>query len=51
MPMIYLSHTESALIGRKGTEGLGSWALPDGRQMFGQVAGVGRWAEVRVSDE
>ena len=51
MPMIYLSHTESALIGHKGTEGLGSWSLPDGRQMFGQVAGVGRWAEVRVSDE
>ncbi len=51
MPMIYLAHSQSALIGHGGTEGLGSWLLPDGAVVLGQVAGVGRWAEVWLSGE
>ena len=51
MPMIYLSHSQSALIGHSDTKGLGSWALPNGEVIYGQVAGVGRWSEVWISDE
>ena len=51
MPMIYLSHSQSALIGHPDTEGLGAWTLPSGDMVYGQVAGVGRWAEVWISDE
>ena len=51
MPMIYLSYSQSAVIGHSGTAGLGSWVLPDGTGTLGQVAGVGRWAEVWLSDE
>ena len=50
MPMIYLSHSQSALVGHQGTAGLGSWLLPDGTVVLGQVAGVGRWAEVWLAD-
>ena len=51
MPMIYLSHAQSALVGHSDTAGLGSWVLPDGTGVFGQVAGVGRWAEVWLPHE
>ncbi len=51
MPMIYLSYSQSAVVGHSGTAGLGSWGLPDGTGTLGQVAGVGRWAEVWLSDE
>jgi ABC-type transport system substrate-binding protein len=50
MPMIYLSYSQSAVVGHSGTAGLGSWGLPDGTGTLGQVAGVGRWAEVWLSD-
>ena len=51
MPMIYLSHSQSALIGHSDTKGLGSWTLPSGEVIYGQVAGVGRWSEVWISDD
>ena len=51
MPMIYLSHAQSAVVGHPNTEGLGYWQLPNGRDVYGQVAGVGRWSDVWVSDE
>ena len=51
MPMIYLSYSQSAVVGHSGTAGLGSWGLADGTRTLGQVAGVGRWAEVWLSDE
>ncbi|MED5542032.1 MAG: ABC transporter substrate-binding protein [Actinomycetota bacterium] len=51
MPMIYLSHAQSALVGHSDTAGLGSWVLPDGTGVLGQVAGVGRWAEVWLPHE
>ena len=44
MPMIYLSTV--CPIGHSDTKGLGSWALPNGEVIYGQVAGVGRWSEV-----
>ena len=51
MPMIYLSHAQSAVIGHPGTGGLGYWQLPNGNEVYGQVAGVGRWSDVWLSDE
>ncbi|HAF69593.1 MAG TPA: hypothetical protein DCL16_10765 [Acidimicrobiaceae bacterium] len=51
MPMIYLSHSQSAVIGHPNTEGLGYWQLPNGEDVYGQVSGVGRWSDVWISDE
>ena len=51
MPMIYLSHAQSAVIGHPGTRGLGYWQLPNGNEVYGQVAGVGRWSDVWLSGE
>lgn len=51
MPMIYLSHAQSAVVGHPDTEGLGYWQLPNGEDVYGQVAGVGRWSDVWISDE
>ena len=51
MPMIYLSHAQSAVIGHPGTKGLGYWQLPNGNEVYGQVAGVGRWSDVWLSGE
>ena len=50
MPMIYLSHAQSAVIGHPRTKGLGYWQLPNGTDVYGQVAGVGRWSDVWLSD-
>ena len=51
MPMIYLSHAQSAVIGHPGTGGLGYWQLPNGNEVYGQVAGGCRWSAVCFSDE
>ena len=51
MPMVYLSHAQSAVLGHPNTEGLGYWQLPNGEDVYGQVAGVGRWSDVWISDE
>lgn len=46
VPAIYLGHATSAVIGSDEVEGLGSWSLPDGRQVFGYSGGVGRYDEL-----
>lgn len=50
IPMIYVDYLSSALIGDSAVEGLGTWTLPEGISVLGQVAGVGRYSEVWLND-
>lgn len=45
-PALYLGHSTTAVVGTDQVFGLGSWTLPSGREVFGQLGGVGRYAEV-----
>lgn len=46
VPALYLGYGTTAVIGSAAVEGLGTWTLPDGRTVTGQVGGVGRYDEV-----
>ena len=46
VPALYLGYATSAVVGSNEVEGLGAWTLPTGQQVFGQVGGVGHYAEV-----
>ena len=50
IPMIYVDYLSSALIGDSSVEGLGTWTLPEGISVLGQIAGVGRYSEVWLND-
>jgi len=50
IPMIYVDYLSSALIGDSSVEGLGTWTLPEGTSVLGQIAGVGRYSEVWLND-
>ncbi|MDG2113285.1 MAG: ABC transporter substrate-binding protein, partial [Actinomycetota bacterium] len=45
-PALYLGHATTAVVGTDDVYGLGAWTLPSGDEVFGQVGGVGRYAEV-----
>ena len=46
VPALYLGYGLTAVIGSADVVGVGSWTLPDGRTVVGQVGGVGRYDEV-----
>ncbi len=51
VPYMYLGHSSSAVIARPQVQGVEEWLLPSGEKVQGHRLGVGRYTQLRMSDE